>query len=97
MNHVRAQPLREMEQPVSGPAHVGPTIGHPLEFVIAFEQTEIRNLFRFCALCGRERRSHQRQLDLDVVRLQRARELESVGPNATYRVPCHENFSRFGH
>jgi hypothetical protein len=85
--------------------HVGPAIRHPLEFVIAFEEIEIADTAGVSALCGAQRRSHDRKQNLDAVRLKRTRQFERIGPNTTdgvgsHEYPCefllHKDFSRKG-
>src|ERR1051326_1194776 len=71
--------------------HIGPAVGHPLEFVIALEEVEVGDAARGCGLCISQRWSHDCEHDFDAVRLQRASQLECVRPHATDRVGSHEN------
>ena len=41
MDQIRLQAILEMQQPIAGAFDVGPAVGHPFEFVIAFEERQV--------------------------------------------------------
>src|ERR1043165_8608791 len=72
MDQIRLQTVLEMQQPVAGVLHVGPAVGHPLEFVVAFEEVEIGDTAGVVGLSGAQRWSHRSEQDFDAVRLEGA-------------------------
>src|ERR1041385_1835738 len=85
------QTVLEMQQPVTGVFHVGPAVGHPLEFVVAFEEVEIGDTAGVVGLSGAQRWSHRSEQDFDAVRLEGARQFKGISPHAADGVGSHEN------
>ena len=89
MDQIRANALRNFQQPITGAVDIVPWLIHPFQPVCAFEQLHVFASKDIFMLFACEMPAHAGQCNFNSVRLKGARQIERIRPYAADRIDRH--------